>query len=293
MTRPSISVLPARTSVRAGARRPVASGPVRRVLLLFLVPALGVVAGCQARATVAVDVQTGGAGTVTVTVRLDKEATTRLGDPKAALSTADLAGAGWKVLAPVTKSGAATFTVVRPYRSPAELATVLDEVGGKGGVFRGTKLAVGNSFASTTYDFRTTVHLTGSLDQLSDPEVAAALGNLPLGRTAEELVAEGATAKGAATLTLDVELPGAEPVTWTRSATGGKPSTVVAATSSRVWTWWPLALAGLGLVLVVAGIVVGVRSRRSSAPAEPASVEPAPAPPSPAPADPPPSSPNS
>jgi len=263
VTRPTIAVPPARTSVRAGARPPVASGTVRRLLLLLLVPALGVLAACQARATVAVDVQPDGAGTVTVTVALDKEATTRVGDPKAALSTADLAAAGWKVAPPVTRAGQVTFRVVRPYGSPAELATVLDEVGGKGGVFRNTQLRVGNSFASTTYDFRTTVRLTGSLDQLSDPQVAAALGNLPLGRTVEELVAEGATAKGAATLTLDVELPGADPVTWTRSASGGRPSTLVAQTSSRVWTWWPLVLAGAGLALVVAGIVVAVRARRA------------------------------
>ena len=264
MTRPVTSLCPARTSVRAGARPPVASGPVRRLFLLLLLPTLGLLAACQATATVAVDVQPGGAGTVTVTVRLDKEATTRLGDPKAALSTTDLTTAGWKVADPVTKAGQVTFKVVRPFGSPAELATVLDEVGGKGGVFRGTRLTVGNSFASTTYDFRTTVHLTGSLDQLSDPGVSAALGNLPLGRTAEELAAEGATAKGAATLTLDVDLPGAEAATWTRSASGGTPSTVVAQTSSRVWTWWPLVLAGTGLVLVVAGIVVAVRTRRST-----------------------------
>jgi len=245
-----------------------------------LVPLLSVLAACQTTATVSVDVQADGAGTVTVTVRLDKEATSRLGDPKAALSTGDLADAGWKVSAPATKAGEVTFKVVRPYGSPSELATVLDEVGGKGGVFRGTKLTVGNSFASTTYDFRTTVHLTGSLDQLSDPEVAAALGNLPLGRTAEELVSEGATAKGAATLRLDVELPGAEPATWTRSASSGKPSTVVAETSSRVWTWWPLVVAALGLVLVVAGIVVALRARRRSA-APPSAAPPSAAPPSP------------
>jgi hypothetical protein len=265
---------------------------VRRVLLLFLVPALGALAACQAKATVAVDVQPDGAGTVTVTVRLDKEATTRLGDPKAALSTGDLAEAGWKVSAPATKAGQVTFRVVRPYGSPEELATVLDEVGGKGGVFRGSKLTVGDSFASTTYDFRTTVRLTGSLDQLSDPEVAAALGNLPLGRTAEELAAEGATAKDAATVTLNVELPGAESATWTRSASSGKPSTVVAQTSSRVWTWWPVVVAALGLVLIVAGIVIALRARRKSV-APPSPSPSSPAPPAPSPPPPAPPAPNS
>jgi hypothetical protein len=99
---------------------------VRRLVLLLLLPVLGVLAACQAKATVAVDVQPDGAGTVTVTVALDKEATTRLGDPAAALSTSDLADAGWRVSAPVTKAGAATFKVVRPYGSPDELAAVLD-----------------------------------------------------------------------------------------------------------------------------------------------------------------------
>jgi hypothetical protein len=92
--------------------------------------------------------------------------------------------------------------------------------------------------------------------------VAAALGNLPLGRTPEELAAEGATKNGAVTLTLDVALPGADSAKWTRSATGGAPTNVVAQTSSRVWRWWPIAMAGVGLVLVIAGAVVGIRSRR-------------------------------
>jgi len=256
-----IVVPPARTLVRAGARPPVACRPVRR-LVLVLLPLLLAAAACQARATVAVDVQPDGSGTVAVTVRLDQEATTRLGDPAAALSTADLTDAGWKVAPPATRGGALTLRAVRPFGSPDELAAVLDEVGGTNGVFRDTSLSVGDSLASTTYDFRTTVRLTGSLDQLSDPELAKVLGDLPLGRTAEELAAEGADVKDAARLTLQVTLPGAGPTSWTRSASSGSPTSLAAEASSRVWTWWAVALAGLGLVLIVAGVVVGLRSRR-------------------------------
>ncbi len=240
-----------------------------RRLVLLLLPLLVAGTACQARATVAVDVREDGSGTVAVTVRLDPEATSRLGDPATALATADLVDAGWKVPAPATRAGAVTLRAVRPFGSPDELAAVLDEVGGKDGVFRGTSLSVGESFASTTYDFRTTVRLTGSLEQLSDPELATVLGNLPLGRTAEELAAEGADVAGAARLTLEVTLPGADPATWTRSASSGAPSTVVATASSRVWTWWAVAVAGLGLVLVVSGVVVGLRSRRPAPAASP------------------------
>ncbi|MFM7062870.1 MAG: hypothetical protein ACKO04_05170 [Actinomycetes bacterium] len=252
-----------------------------RRLVLLLLPLLVVVTACQARATVGVDVRPDGSGTVTVTVQLDQEATTRLGDPAAALSATDLNDAGWTVSPPVTRRGAVTLRAVRPFGSPDELAAVLAEVGGRNGLFRSTSLSVGRSFASTTYDFRTTVRLAGSLDQLSDAELAAVLGNLPLGRTAEELAAEGATDKDAAQLSLVVELPGAEPTTWTRSASSGSPTTLVAAASSRVWTWWAVVVAGLGVVLMVAGLVVGLRSRRRPAspnsvpPASPSSVPPA------------------
>lgn len=253
---------PARTSVRAGARRPVASAVVRRAVLLP-VALLAVLTSCRADATVAVRVRPDGAGTVTVSVVLDAAAVRRLGDPAAALRTKDLTDAGWTVPAPVRRGGGLTLQAVRRFRSAAELTTVLDEVGGRGGVFRGTSLTVGDSVASTVYDFRTTVHLDGSLEQFSDSTARKVLGGLPLGWTAKELVAAGATRPDAATLALDVALPGAEqPARWRRPATGGAPVTFEARTASRVWRPWSLGLAGLGVVLLVAGVVLGVRSRR-------------------------------
>ena len=248
--------------MRAGTRPPVASAVVRRAVLLPLA-LLAVLTSCRADARVAVRVRPDGAGTVTVSVALDTAAVRALGDPVTALRTKDLTDAGWTVPAPRRRGGGVQLRAVRPFRSPGELAAVLDEVGGRGGVFRGTALTVGDSVASTVYAFRTTVHLDGSLEQFSDATARKVLGGLPLGWTAEELEAAGATRPDAATLTLDVSLPGAErPAQWRRPATGGSPSTVEARTSSRVWRWWSVGLAAAGAVMVAAGLVVGLRARR-------------------------------
>jgi len=69
-------------------------------------------------------------------------------------------------------------------------------------------LQVADAFAGTDYSFRTDVELTGSLEQFSDPDLAAALGGLPLARTPEELTVMGADDPATATLALSVSLPG-------------------------------------------------------------------------------------
>ena len=63
---------------------------------------------------------------------------------------------------------------------------MLDQVG----ILRGWTVSVHDGFGSTSWKVTGTVHLTGSLDQFSDPDLAAALDKLPIGRTADELKAE-------------------------------------------------------------------------------------------------------
>ena len=83
----------------------------------------------------------------------------------------------------------------------------LDEVGGAGGVFSDTSLVLGNGLLSDSTEFRTRLHLTGDPAQFSDEQLAQVLGGLPLGRTPEELAAEGFDSADAATLTVRVALP--------------------------------------------------------------------------------------
>ena len=189
-----------------------------RLIILGALVAM-VLAGCQVDSQVAIRVNEGGSGTVTVTVHLDAEAAERLGDPATSVQLSDLVAAGWVVDSPKTETsgptkGGVTLVVRRKFGSPDELALVLGEIGGTPGetgspaVFSDVQLKLTDGFASTDYSFSSALSLTGSLEQFSDPELTAALGGLPLARTPEELQAEGLTAASAATLKVSVQLPG-------------------------------------------------------------------------------------
>ncbi len=248
-------------------------------LRLLLLSALLVVlaAACQIRTEVDIDVSEDGSGTVTVTVALDRDAAARLGDPATALRLDDLRQAGWQVEEPAAADGGGlTLVGRRTFASADQLGVVLAEIGGADGVFRGTELTVSDGFSATTYDFTTSVELTGSLEQFSDAELTAALDGLPLARSAEELAAEGATEPDAATLDVVVDLPGGEPTTngeqvdgaatWSFSASGGEQvSEQLTSTSTSsgapMWLFVGVAvLAGLGAVVA---LVVGLVIRRN------------------------------
>ena len=194
-----------------------------------------ILAGCQVDSQVAIRVNQGGSGTVTVTVRLDAEAAQRLGDPATSVQLSDLVAAGWEVDDPKTEAagpsqGGVTLVARRKFGSPDELAQVLGEIGGTPGetgssaVFSDVQLKLTDGFASTDYSFSSDLSLTGSLEQFSDPDLTAALDGLPLARTPEELEAEGLTAASAATLRVSVRLPGTLEQT-TGKISAGSPTT--------------------------------------------------------------------
>jgi hypothetical protein len=204
-----------------------------------------ILAGCQVDSQVAIRVNQGGSGTVTVTVRLDAEAAQRLGDPAKSVQLSDLVAAGWEVDDPKTEAagpsqGGVTLVVRRKFGSPDELAQVLGEIGGTPGetgsppVFSDVHLKLTDGFASTDYSFSSALSLTGSLEQFSDPELTAALGGLPLARTPEELEAEGLTGASAATLKVSVRLPGTLEQTTGKISTGS-PTTGSAQGESASW----------------------------------------------------------
>lgn len=233
-------------------------------------------AACQVDARVGIEVAEDGSGTVEVVVTLDRTAAERLGDPATALRLDDLREAGWETDEPSRPDGGGLVVVVRrPFAAPDQLAGVLDEIGGTDGIFRETELSISDSFSSTTYEFRSSVELTGSLEQFSDAELAAALDGLPLARSAEELAAEGATEPDAATLRVDVQLPGATPetngevvdgaATWDFSATSGT-ATSERLESTSSTSGGPTVLlagvAGIAAIAAVALLVVGLLGRR-------------------------------
>jgi hypothetical protein len=265
---------------------------VRTVRLIILGALVAIVlAGCQVDSQVAIRVNEGGSGTVTVTVRLDAEAAERLGDPATSVQLSDLVAAGWVADSPKTETsgptkGGVTLVVRRKFGSPDELAQVLGEIGGTPGetgspaVFSDVQLKLTDGFASTDYSFSSSLSLTGSLEQFSDPELTAALGGLPLARTPEELQAEGLTGASAATLKVSVRLPGnleqstgnattgkakGDTASWEFPLSGGTASSAtMTAESSDTQPLPTRMLIAAAALLVLAGVflTVGLLRRR-------------------------------
>ncbi|MGB3412516.1 MAG: hypothetical protein WBA45_15110 [Microthrixaceae bacterium] len=253
---------------------------MRRLVLVVLGFILVVVpTACRMRADVLIDVDPDGAGEVTVSVVLDRDAAAKLGDPKEAVKVDDLRAAGWKVAEPVTgrDSGDVTLKAVRSFASPGELEAVLTEIGGHSadtpGIFSNVKLDLGNGFASTEYRLRADVELSGSLEQFSDPALKEALGGLALGRTPDQLKTERGTGDSA-TLSVTVGLPGGkvtsngtsvgDRVRWNFPIDSGKPTSknlTATATDSQPGV---LVLIGSGVALVVIALALaGVALRRA------------------------------
>lgn len=246
------------------------------MLVLVVAVAAVLLSACQVRTEVAIDVEEDGSGTVAVTARLDPEAAGRLGDPATALRTDDLVAAGWQVDDPATADdGAVTLRAVRSFGSPDQLATVLEEVGGVDGVFRDTELSIDDGFAATSYDFSSSVELSGDLEQFGDAFLTSSLGGLALARTPEELAAEGADDPATATLGVVVSLPGGTPDTngevrdgaaaWEFPLSGGEATSATLTSSSTVDDSGARTtiLVGVLLVLVAAALaVLGLVLRR-------------------------------
>lgn len=233
---------------------------------------------CRVDTVVEVDVHDDGSGVVTVAVTLDRSAATELGEP-AAVAVEDLEEVGWDVADPEEVDGGLRLVARRSFARPGDLPRVLEEVGGVGGVFREVALVVRDGPGRVSYRFDARVVLSGDPAQFADPELAAALGGLPLGRTPEELAFLGADDPATATLELAVRLPGPAPDTdgrvvdgravWRFPVTGGAPTDQAVRSSSRVVDRTAtillvaaVAVAVVALVVLVAGAVR--RVRRSS-----------------------------
>jgi hypothetical protein len=234
---------------------------------LVLSLALASLAACRADVVVGIEVEPDGSGTVEVTLDLDQEAASRLGDPSEAVRSDDLRLAGWEVGEPVpAEGGGVTLSATRQFADRDQLEMALEEVGGVDGVFRDVSLDVRDGFGRAEYEFGADVSLTGSPEQFSDPALAAELGGLPLARSPEELTAAGADDPEAITLTVTVGLPGGDPrttgsvadrrATWTFPVTGGE------STEERISVSTTAPQGRTGLLVIVAGIaaVIAVTS---------------------------------
>jgi hypothetical protein len=180
---------------------------VFRVRALVLVGLLLAATSCKAAVEVSIAVADDGSGVVAVTATFDDEARVRLGgDLATALHTDDLKATGWSVSAPRHVGDVWQITVTKPFGSPAGLQAVLDEVGGKQGVFRDWTIKIDRSFGLENWTVHGRVVLSGSLDQFGDSDLTKSLGGMPLGRTPQQLQEELGKG-GTIPLTVRVTLP--------------------------------------------------------------------------------------
>jgi hypothetical protein len=160
----------------------------RRISILIAVVAIA--AGCEVSTVVEIGVNRDGSGLVSVEVTLDPVAADDLGDVDTSIQFADLEAGGWDVSPPKFTDAGVTIAGSKPFGSPDGLQSILDEIGGVDGVFRGWQIAIEDSFSELSWSVEGDVVLSGSITEFSDPELAAVLDGLPLARTAEELTAE-------------------------------------------------------------------------------------------------------
>ena len=238
---------------------------VRPLLLLVATMAVVLCAGCQVDARVTISAERSGAGTVNVRVVLDAEAVAQVGDVATAFRLDDMRTAGWTVDPPLKGSGGITLNASKRFASPGDLQGVLDEVGGRNGIFRNWTMKVDDGFASTGYVMGGSVHLTGGLEQFSDSDVATALDGLAVGRTADELATALGPDRDRVKLTVRAEVPdSASSEQVFNIGDGTTHDRVIAATDEVTdgspWRWFILA----GACLLIAGLLVVVpRVRRA------------------------------
>jgi hypothetical protein len=190
---------------------------------------------CQATIRIGIDVGAKGAGTVSVTVSLDHDATAAFPDLAQTLQTADLQRAGWHIQGPSPSAGGGTTVVLgKPFATPAEAAEVLGELSGPAGPFRDLNVVRNTSLAAITTTLSGTVDLTCGVTCFGDPQLAQTLG-ANLGFDPAKLQKAGIDPAQLVTFQVAVRLPGSV-----------KSSNAPARTSGQ--SQWEFKLGGKGTI---------------------------------------------
>lgn len=244
----------------------------RTVVLGLLLVLLA--SACRVDTTVDIKVDEDGSGDVTFTLVANAEAVSLLVDDPADLRFGDLEAAGWDLDGPIVEDGGMTITASKPFLSPEELPSLLDELMGDDIIFSNVALDQAHDFsmiglrpAETSYDFTADVNPQPDLEVLGDQVIADLLDGSPLGRSLTRVETDaGVSFAGSLGLVVNVQLPAnvstdsevAETLddvaTWT-FAYGDAPTTIDARASvdeilPRVWSLVAI-LAAVLLVLVV------------------------------------------
>jgi hypothetical protein len=232
------------------------SGARTRTGALALLALVVLGTGCRVDATTRVEVAEDGSGTVSVEVVLDQEAAARVPDLAEQLRIRDLRRTGWEVTGPEpVDGGGVVITATKDFFEPAQLATVLDEIGGNRGPVLDPSLERTRTFGTTTYDFSGTLDLSRGIATFSDRQLTQLLDGLPIGQDQAELEAElGSPLRELSSFTFEVVLPdGSETQTSTWEAQlDDDPVAMAASTEERNLLVFGLAAgAALAIVLLV------------------------------------------
>lgn len=244
---------------------------LRRCGALLLVVALG--AACQIRTEVGIDVEADGSGVVTVGVGLDDDALEQIPGIEDELRIQDLEQTGWTVTGPAREpDGLTWFRVAKPFATPEEAGSILDEVAGETGPFADFRIRRSRSFARTTYEFDGAVDFERGLESFTDQQLADTLDGQPLGESVDAIEARiGQTIDQVFTFRVAVRLPGSVESNAPTQASNGavwqprlsEPGPVVLHASSTMTRWGTLALTLVAaLALLTAVVVLLWRPRR-------------------------------
>lgn len=233
------------------------------------VVALGAVlllSGCRTTIDVSIRAHDSGGGTVSVDVELDDEALDAAGGP-GSIVLDDLVDSGWTLDTGTPEdAGGYRMSAQHAYRDASELQSVLDSLAGTG-VFSGVDTTTERFFAGSRFDLSVTVDLSGDPAEFSDDALTELLGGLPLGYSAEELAAMGATDPGAATMTVSLTGPDGSSDVAELDITSGEASSAELAVDGSHRDIPVLVALVTGAVLVLAGLVVlavALRGRSAS-----------------------------
>ena len=232
----------------------------RAVVLAAL--AAVVLVGCRGAVTVSVTGDGSTGGTVSVEVELDEELLEALGGPEAIVLD-DVGDSGWSLGEPeATTGGGLRLVAAHDYADAGELQVLLDSIAGPG-VFSEVRASAEESFAAQRSELGLQVTVNGELGQFSDAALTELLGGLPLGYTPEELAFMGADRPDAATMVVEVSVPGGEVDSAELTLTSGEEqsaslSSVGEDSGTTAWV-----LVGAAALLALGAVVLGLVSFRS------------------------------
>ncbi len=170
----------------------------------WLIAVLLILAGCDSRIDVIIDVAEDGSGVVHVEVELDSAAATEIIDlGTVGLALGDLDDAGWTTDAPQRlETGGLLLSASKGFGTPEQLDAIMREISGDAGLFADFELDRAKAFARVDYAVTGTINPAG-LEPFGDPELVALLE-----RSIEDMATRYQASASDVTVSLRVELPG-------------------------------------------------------------------------------------